>query len=209
MLVRSFAGLVAAMVLTAVPLNSAALAQNPPAASTPDQALDTILQKTAATRLLATMGPQVSADAKVARLIDQLTSDDGGHVQTAVTALVMLGRSAIPSIVKRVDDRRAMRMHSIAFENSPQAFEAVAQYGCAQVVDCLNLVLVVLTGERCGFIDISIDFDFNDQRAADLARKEIVNCWRRYLAREKPTLRVPTKSLPMAESPSRASGASF
>jgi hypothetical protein len=87
-------------------------------------------------------------DTKVDRLIDRLLLRDGDEVQAAVTAITMLGQPAVPAIIRRIDDRRPTSLQGIAFENrSANAFEAVRQYGVAQVVDCLGYVLNDITGE--------------------------------------------------------------
>jgi len=182
---------------------STALAQDKPSARPTDDPLDTITQKSAAARLLAAMGPSTSIDTKVARLIDRLAKGDHVEVQAAVTALVILGRPAVPAIVRRIDDRRDIKAQSVAFENRfPDAFEAVAQYGVAKVVDCLDHVLSYVTGVSFGFIDDkSMDFDLKDaeaQRRANATRDAMVAGWRGYVAGRRPTPRAPGKSLPGA-----------
>jgi len=97
----------------------------PPAPKNADVALDDLLQKPAAARLLAAIGPNTPIDMKVSRLIDRLVLRDRGQVQAAATALIMLGAPAVPSIILRMADRRDMPVGSVSFENrSPGAFES-------------------------------------------------------------------------------------
>src|SRR5271157_5441027 len=84
----------------------------PPAPENQDEGLDHLLQRTAAARLLAAMGPNTPIDTKVSRLIDRLVLRDRDQVQAAVTALDMLGPPAVPAIIQRIDDRRNMKVHT-------------------------------------------------------------------------------------------------
>jgi hypothetical protein len=179
-------------------LGREAQALAPPAGAVedPNASIDKLIQKQAATRLLAAFAPDTPIDTKVAQLIDRLASRDREQIQAAITALLMLGRPAVPAIIQRMDDRREM-VDVIVFENrAPNAFEAVAQYGSAQVVDGLPYVLNWITGEYFGFIDVDLGFDFKDQREADAQRDRVVAGWRGYLARLKATPQAPSKTMP-------------
>jgi hypothetical protein len=136
----------------------------------------------------------------VARLIDRLVINDRAQVQTAVTALVMLGESAVPAIVRRIDDRREMKWKAVSFENtSPDAFEGIAHYGAEDVLECLDYVLSRLTGH---IVDVgprrleespgSVD----DRREADAQRAALVAGWRKYLVERQTMPPAPRKSLP-------------
>ncbi|WP_210420259.1 hypothetical protein [Aquisphaera giovannonii] len=151
-----------------------------------EDGIDQLLQKSAAARLLAEMGPGTPIDAKVARLIDRLSLRDRVHTQAAATALIMLGRPAVPSIVRRMDDRRDVGI--LSFENrSPDAFEGVRHMGLPKVVDCLDEILSEITGEPVGSMAAG-------GREPGTARDERVAAWTEYLARMSPP--VPAKSLP-------------
>jgi hypothetical protein len=157
--------------------------------------------ESAAARLLAEIGEKTPIDTKVGRLVDELVLSDRNRVQMAVTALTMLGQAAVPSIVGRIDDRRSMPVRVVVFENrSPNAFEAVRQYGVFQVVDCLNDVLNELTGEFFGFVDDMAP----ESRELDTKRAAIVAGWRGYLARRRAMPRAPGKTMPVAEWSRRA-----
>ncbi len=165
----------------------------------PERSLEHLTKKKAAALLLAEIGPNTSTDKKVERLIAELLSSDRNRVQAAVTALTMVGKPAVPAIIRRIDDRRDMRVRVIVFENrSPDAFEAVGQYGVFQVVDCLNMVLNDITGEQFGFVDGSIDIT-PDRPELDVQRAVIIAGWRGFFARNQGTPRAPGKSLPLPE----------
>lgn len=179
-------------------LASNACAQQPPSA--PPDPLEMILKKKAAARLLADMGPNMSIDGKVARLIGRLVLRDHDQVQATVTALEMLGQPAVPSMIRRIDDRRPMPVGTISFENrSPDAFEGVRHLGVARVIDALNLILYDLTGENVGTIVVDNGpGGGGDSPNLDPQRRAVVNGWRAYLARRDKTLPVPGKTLPSA-----------
>jgi hypothetical protein len=157
-----------------------------------------IVQKPAAARLLAEMGPNTPIDTKVARLIDRLVLSDRDQVQAAATALILLGDSAVPSIIRRIDDRRDMPAHGLSFENrSPNAFEGVRHYGVEKVVDALNDILNDITGVNVGYIDQGEGpKGLRDNAGLESQRKAVVDGWRAYLARRGTMPPVPGKSLP-------------
>ena len=170
--------------------------------STPNEALDVPNHGSAAARLLDSVGPNTPIETKVTRLIDQLVLGDYEQVQTAVTALTMLGPAAVPAIIRRMDDRRDMPVRGIAFANrSPNSFEGLRHYGVAKVVDCLDAVLNDITGESFGSIDLSFGPHGPDPtrlREHNAQRSTSVAAWRGYLAHLQATPRPPTKSLPVA-----------
>ena len=176
----------------------AACAAPPPAPTQPPDPGGMIVQKPAAARLLADMGPDTPIDTKVARLIDRLVLRDRDQVQAAATALIMLGQPAVPSIIRRIDDRRDMPVHALSFENrSPDAFEGVRHYGVEKVVDALNDILNDITGVYAGFIDVEVGpKGLRDNPGVEPQRKAVVDGWRAYLARRGATPPVPGKSLP-------------
>ncbi len=178
-------------------LASNAGAQPPP--SVPPDPVADIVQKKAAARLLADMGPNVPIDGKVARLIDRLALRDRDQVQAAVTALEMLGPPAVPSMIRRIDDRRPMPVGVIEFENrAPDAFEGVRHLGVARVVDALNLILNSVTGEDVGTIVVDDGpGGGGDNPRLDPQREAVVNGWRAYLARQTRTPPVPGKTPPV------------
>jgi hypothetical protein len=198
---RTIAGWIAALMLSYLflgPVPFAAAQNAPPAPSSPDEFLDSITKKKAATQLLAEMGPNMPIDTKVARLIDRLVLRDRDQVQAAATALTMLGQPAVPAIIQRMDDRRDMPVGAISFENkSPQAFEGVGHLGVGKVVDGLSLVLNDITGAWFGVVPEP----HPDRPEFSTERDAIVAGWRSYLAQRAGRPPVPGKSLPVASPP--------
>lgn len=166
-----------------------------------DDGIEVLTKKSAAARLLSSIKADLSIDAKVAQLIDRLVLNDRDRVQAAITALTILGPPAVPSIVRRIDDRRDMTVGAASFENKfPGAFEGVRHLGVLKVIDCLNLVLNDLTGESYGFVTNDMDSPRPDEpkRRAELdkQRAAMIAGWRGYLARIQAPPRVSGKSLP-------------
>lgn len=174
----------------------------PPSAErlpTEEELLEPAVYKAAAKRLLTELRPEKSVDAKVARLIDRLVLEDRAQVQTAATALLLLGRPAVPAIIRRIDDRRRMPVGYLSFENtSPRAFEGLSHYGVHEVVDALSMILSEITGESSLFLPI--DFAAPGSGDLDRGRAEVVAGWRDYLARIQGPPRAPGKRLPPVRS---------
>jgi hypothetical protein len=72
----------------------------------------------------------VAIDIRVGDLIDRAAAArTQGAQQRAFEELERLGCAAVPAIISRMDDRRALHVPYIALANkSPQAFEAIRQY---------------------------------------------------------------------------------
>lgn len=88
------------------------------------------------------VGGQEDLDRRVAKLIERIASRDGVAIQTALDELDSLGPQAVPSIIRRIDDRRAVDVGLITVANKhPNAFEARAHYTPKKVVDCLCMIL--------------------------------------------------------------------
>jgi hypothetical protein len=188
------AGPAASLILVSA-LVAPALLATAQAVPAPDEGIGAITQRKAAARLLAEMGPNMPIDTKVARLIDRLVLRDRDQVQAAATALTLLGQSAVPAIIRRMDDWRDMMVGAISFENrAVDAFEGVRYLAVGKVVDGLDLVLNDITGE---FIDAVDEFRL-DRPEVDAQRDAIVAGWRGYLARRNATPPVPGKSFPAA-----------
>jgi len=95
--------------------------------------------------------------------------------QAAFDELEKLGCAAVPAIIQRMDDRRPLPVRYISLENkSPQAFEAIRQYGPEEVVDALAAILNQLTGQH---------FEFIYNGASDDLRAKSVAGWRAFLRR--------------------------
>jgi hypothetical protein len=84
-------------------------------------------------------------DSQVADLIELTTTDDPQLVQLGVDGLFRLAPEMAPSVICRLDDRRAIGTRRIYALNSPTTFELYAPNGPTEVVDLLDLVLARLT----------------------------------------------------------------
>ena len=115
--------------------------------------------------------PADPMDKRVAVLIEKIVN--AKTEQQAFRDLEKLGCAAVPSIIRRMDDRRNLPERYIALKNqSPGAFEAMRQYGPEQVVDALAAILNQITGQHFEFI-------YNGGTAEQRARS--VRGWRDYL----------------------------
>jgi hypothetical protein len=112
-----------------------------------------------------------TTDKHVAVLIERMVKS--GTEQKAFSDLEALGCRAVPAIVRRMDDRRGLPDPRTSLRNnSPDAFEAVRQYGPQQIVDALAAILNQMTGQDFGFI-------YNG--ATDDERTKAVQGWRDFL----------------------------
>ena len=110
-------------------------------------------------------------DKRVGVLIEKMLA--AKSEQKAFSDLERLGCPAVPAIIGRMDDRRVLADPRISLRNkSPQAFEAVRQYGPTEVVDALAAILNQLTGQDFGSI-------YNG--GTDDERTKTVHGWRKFL----------------------------
>jgi hypothetical protein len=116
------------------------------------------------------------ADRRVGVLIEKvLAATTQSAQQRAFDEIEALGCAAVPSIIRRMDDRRKLPIAYIALKNtSPNAFEAFRQYGPEEMVDALAAILNQLTGEH---------FEFIYNGATSDARTQSVAQWRSFLDR--------------------------
>jgi hypothetical protein len=100
----------------------------------------------------------------------------------AFADLEALGCSAVPAIIKHIDDRRELPDKNISLRNkSPDAFESMRYYGVERVVDALNTILNQMTGETFGWVDAH-----KDEPTKDSERAKVVRGWRDWLAKAPP-----------------------
>ncbi|MGZ7031661.1 MAG: hypothetical protein ACXVIJ_06770, partial [Thermoanaerobaculia bacterium] len=92
--------------------------------------------------------------------------------------LESLGCAAVPSILRRMADRRKLPLHYIALKNTARgSFEAVRQYAPELVVDALAAILNQVTAQHFGFI-------YNG--STDAERTKTVQGWREFLRKTPP-----------------------
>jgi hypothetical protein len=114
---------------------------------------------------------------RVAALIAKMVKEKSEH--RAFADLEGLGCSAVPAIIKHMDDRRELPDKNIALRNkSPDAWENERYYGVERVVDALDAILNQMTGEIFGYIDVD-----KDEPTKDAERAKVVRGWRDWLAR--------------------------
>lgn len=130
--------------------------------------------------VLAGAGLLVAAQEEIDQVVAELIKKVP-HAEAQMEALAQLealGCVAVPSIIRRMDDRRKLPIPRISLENkSPDAFEAVRHYSPELTVDALAAILNQVTGEHFGFI-------YNG--ASEEERATTVKKWREYLERVGP-----------------------
>jgi hypothetical protein len=91
--------------------------------------------------------------------------------------LEALGSKAVPSMIRQMDDHRALPIKNISLRNNfPQAFEAMRHYGVSDVFQALAAILNQITWESFGHPESDL-FEGTDP----LADKRILDGWRLYL----------------------------
>lgn len=89
----------------------------------------------------------------VRSLIKRLGNVEGKEQQKVFEQLEALGSEAVPAIIAQMDDKRTLKTSYISLVNhSPDAFEAIRQYGPEQVVDGVDAVLSQITNQSFGSI---------------------------------------------------------
>jgi len=97
---------------------------------------------------------------------------DPAGAQEVYEAVISLGKEAVPTIIKYMDDRRKLRIPKITLEPWwPDAHEGLVHYGPETVVDVLSVALMVLTSE-----DLTAIYN----GGTELERAEAVRTWKIY-----------------------------
>jgi hypothetical protein len=96
---------------------------------------------------------KTKVEKSVAELVNRLGSPAPDVVQRAVNDLIRLGPPAVPSIVCRLDDRRAMHGELVSYPSN--GWEARVHYEPEKVIDCLSTILMVMVpdGPSCDLTD--------------------------------------------------------
>ena len=119
--------------------------------------------------------------AVTSRLIDKMVKEKSEH--RAFADLEALGCSAVPAIIKHMDDRRQLPDKNISLKNKfPDAWENVRYHGVERVVDALDAILNQMTGESFGDIDVD-----KDDPTKDAERAKVVSGWHDWLAKTPPS----------------------
>ena len=97
---------------------------------------------------------------------------DPGTAQAVYEAVIALGKDAVPTIIKYLDDRRKLHIPKITLEPWwPDAHEGLVHYGPETVTDVLSVALMVLTNE-----DLTAIYN----GGTELERAQAVRIWKIY-----------------------------
>lgn len=111
-----------------------------------------------------------ATDERVAVLIERMLKAD--TEQKAFSDLEALGCTAVPAIIRRMDDRRNLPDQHVSLPNkSLYAYRDMKHYVVFQVVDALERILNRLTGQ---------DF-WPHNGTTDEARTKMIQGWRKFL----------------------------
>lgn len=97
---------------------------------------------------------------------------DPAGAQTVYEAVIALGKKAVPTIIKYMDDRRKLTIPKITLDPWwPNAHEGLVHYGPETVTDVLSVALMALTNE-----DLTAIYN----GGTELERAEAVRIWKIY-----------------------------
>jgi hypothetical protein len=108
---------------------------------------------------------------RVKELFDMTTRRSGTQV-SAFRQLQELGPQAVPAIIMLMDDRRDLAVPEISLQNPPGHWEGVRHYSPEKVVDAMDALLNLITGQSFGTVS---------NGGTESERREAVNGWRTYL----------------------------
>ena len=113
-------------------------------------------------------------------MVDKRT--DPATAQAVYEAVIGLGKEAVPTIIKYMDDRRKLNIPKISLAPWwPDAHEGLVHYGPETVTDLLSVALMALTNQ-----DLSAIYN----GGTELERAQAVRIWKIY---ERRTYRKPVK----------------
>jgi hypothetical protein len=103
-------------------------------------------------------------------MIDKRT--DPATAQAVYEAVITLGKEAVPTIIKYMDDRRKLNIPKITLKPWwPDAHEGLVHYGPETVTDVLSVALMALTNE-----DLTAIYN----GGTELERQQAVRIWKIY-----------------------------
>ena len=138
-------------------------------ASTPEVEAAIVQELKQQTKIVREFEPEKGAPhfREVGRLLASITDSDSQ--QEAFSGMEALGEEAVPAIVAKMNDFRALPTSRMTLKNSPGHWEAVRHYGPDKVVDALAAILNQLTHESYRAI-------YNG--GSDRERRACINAWR-------------------------------
>ncbi len=103
-------------------------------------------------------------------MVDKRT--DPGTAQAVYEAVIALGKEAVPTIIKYMDDRRKLNIPKITLEPWwPDAHEGLVHYGPETVTDVMSVALMALTNE-----DLTAIYN----GGTELERVQAIRIWKIY-----------------------------
>jgi len=103
-------------------------------------------------------------------MVDKQT--DPGTAQAVYEAVIALGKEAVPTIIKYMDDRRKLNIPKITLKPWwPDAHEGLVHYGPETVTDVLSVALMALANE-----DLTAIYN----GGTELERQQAVRIWKIY-----------------------------
>lgn len=91
--------------------------------------------------------------------------------------LILMGKKAVPSIIRHMDDRRILKVQEISLlAGSERNFELLVHYGPETVADVLAIILTYNTGESYGSLH---------NGASEIKRATAIFGWKVWLAKER------------------------
>lgn len=112
-------------------------------------------------------------NARVTALVEELLRPE--TASGAIEQLLALDRSAIPALVRHLDDRRPLAIKAVSVRpRSPNAFEGRIHYAPQEVVDLLSFILSHKTDDGVGS---------TANGGSELNRQRILDGWRVWLGR--------------------------
>jgi len=103
-------------------------------------------------------------------MVDKRT--DPGTAQAVYEAVIGLGKEAVPTIIKYMDDRRKLNIPKITLAPWwPDAHEGLVHYGPETVTDVLSVALMALTNQ-----DLTAIYN----GGTELERRQAVRIWKIY-----------------------------
>ena len=103
-------------------------------------------------------------------MVDRRT--DPGTAQAVYEAVISLGKEAVPTIIKYMDDRRKLTIPKITLAPWwPDAHEGLVHYGPETVTDVMSVTLMALTNE-----DLTAIYN----GGTELERQQAVRIWKIY-----------------------------
>lgn len=119
-------------------------------------------------------GNVLPKESEVQSLVELMVNKrtDPGTAQVVYEALIALGKEAVPTIIKYMDDRRKLNIPKITLVPWwPDAHEGLVHYGPETVTDVMSVALMALTNE-----DLTAIYN----GGTELERVQAVRIWKIY-----------------------------